>query len=64
MEKASKVLHIITSILAAILLIKNLNSGVYDLMTLISGLIVISGIVSIVKSDKANKDNKDNYRDN
>lgn len=64
MEKASKVLQIITSILAAILLIKNLNSGVYDLMTLISGLIVISGIVAIVKSDKANKDNKDNYRDN
>ena len=61
MEKASKVLQIITSILAAILLIKNLNSGVYDLMTLISGLIVISGIVAIVKSDK---DNKDNYRDN
>ena len=61
MEKASKVLHIITSILAAILLIKNLNSGVYDLMTLISGLIVISGIVAIVKSDK---NNKDNYGDN
>ena len=64
MEKLSKVLQIIISILAAILLIKNLNSGVYDLMTLISGLIVISEIVSIVKSDKANKDNKDNYRDN
>ena len=61
MEKLSKVLQIIISILAAILLIKNLNSGVYDLMTLISGLIVISGIVAIVKSDK---NNKDNYGDN
>ena len=61
MEKLSKVLQIIISILAAILLIKNLNSGVYDLMTLISGLIVISEIVAIVKSSKTNKDN---YRDN
>ena len=44
------VLQLVAVILAAILFFKNISSSVYDGMTIISGVIMFTGIINIVKN--------------
>lgn len=44
------VLQLVAVILAAILFFKNISNSVYDGMTIISGVIMFTGIINIVKN--------------
>lgn len=44
------ILQLVAVILAAILFFKNISNSVYDGMTIISGVIMFTGIINIVKN--------------
>lgn len=43
-------LQLVAVILAAILFFKNISNSVYDGMTIIAGVIMITGIINIIKN--------------
>lgn len=49
-SKYLTVLQLVAVILAAILFFKNISNSVYDGMTIISGVIMFTGIINIVKN--------------
>ena len=49
-SKYLTVLQLVAVILAAILFFKNISNSVYDGMTIIAGVIMITGIINIVKN--------------
>lgn len=49
-NKYLTVLQLVAVILAAILFFKNISNSVYDGMTIISGVIMFTGIINIVKN--------------
>lgn len=49
-SKYLTVLQLVAVILAAILFFKNISNSVYDGMTIISGVIMFTGIINIIKN--------------
>jgi hypothetical protein len=49
-NKYLTVLQLVAVILAAILFFKNISNSIYDGMTIISGVIMFTGIINIVKN--------------